>query len=242
MLLFSLARTLCHVRHPRVQPRVDQVDDEHGKANRHGQDEGDALDDRVVAVDDRHVELVAKPRVGEDNLHQDRAGHHVPQGDGQVRHLGRDGVAHGIPPQDAPFRQTLGIRQQHVVFANRVHHQPPHGQRPRPEAGKNDGQRRQHRVAGDAADVWPGKLPRNPAIVGAAHGEEPGAKGEEIEQQHAHEIIGQHAPDHGQGQHRFHDFGRALPRQQGADGNTQRKGNEHADADQADQTTRWQAG
>ena len=97
--------------HPRVEPRLHDVDDEVGDAGSPPAPSSViAMIDGVVDGEHRLGRELPDARPVEDDLDEERAGERV--GDGQADHRqgGRERVAQGESPHDVPLAQPVGTR------------------------------------------------------------------------------------------------------------------------------------
>ena len=156
----------------RIEPDVDDVDQEVGA--QHGERDGqeEALHERVVEAAHRLEEQVALARVREDDLGEQRARRARSRAPCRSGDVGQERVARGVAEHHAPRRQALGVRQRDVVLAEHAHHGVAHAEHPAAEGGDHDGERRQHRVGDDAPHERRGSRPAlTRLVVGVAHRE-----------------------------------------------------------------------
>src|SRR6058998_1003480 len=102
---------------PRIEEAVNDVDGQVQDDDARGQEQVDALDDRVVAPGDGIEQELPHAREDEDALHDDRPAEESRQ---LEPHHGDDwdhGVLQHVPGDDDGFRQSLGPRRAHVVLA-----------------------------------------------------------------------------------------------------------------------------
>src|ERR1700755_706200 len=103
----GLTRAGSRVPPPRVEQRVDDVDDEIGHDDEEGSEQDGPLDHGQVAVDDALVGVAADARDIEEGFSKDRAAEQDADVEAEHRDDRRDRRAYAVPPDDRPLRQTL---------------------------------------------------------------------------------------------------------------------------------------
>jgi hypothetical protein len=116
----------------RVDEHVGDVDDEVRDQNTGDEEEEDALDEEVVAVLDRSQGQASEPRIGEDDLDDDRARHDRAECEREAGDLGKQGVPVGVLANK--LRRRAQRRQVvRVVGLELVDDHVPHPDSPAPE-------------------------------------------------------------------------------------------------------------
>src|ERR1700729_2899693 len=109
--------------HARIERDEQQVHDEVGEQDREGDHEEDPLHEGVVVRADRAEQQQADPRVGEDDLHDERAGDHEAQREAEPLELGQQRVPGGVGENHPAVGEPLGLRGDHEVLPDcRDHH------------------------------------------------------------------------------------------------------------------------
>src|SRR5579884_2779216 len=134
------------VRDPRVDQRVDDVEDQQRQAERDDRAEDDPLDEEVVGRTDRLIERVADPGEGEDGLHQNGAGYQTAERNRQAGRLREDRVAHRVAQENRRPFEPLRLGEDRVILALGGHHHAAHPERPAADVHQDDRQRRQNGV------------------------------------------------------------------------------------------------
>src|SRR5262249_51310679 len=100
----------------RVDPRVDQVDQEVGDHEERADEQDGPLDERVVPLEDAPQEESPDAGQREDLLGDDHAAQQVADLDARHRDERDQAVLERVAPQDAGLRQPLGARRPDVVL------------------------------------------------------------------------------------------------------------------------------
>src|SRR5215208_4276322 len=106
--------------YPRVEQRIDQIDDEvHDRDDEPKQQNG-ADDDRVVTSGDTLHEVAADTWHLVDRLDEKRSGRDVRENHPGNRDDREQCITHPVTHQDRPLRETLRSRRTHVVRAEHL--------------------------------------------------------------------------------------------------------------------------
>ena len=159
------ARQPSFVADPRVDHRVEQVDQEVGEHEDRRDHQDRALHHRVVAIEDALDQHAAQALDREHVLDHDRAGHQQRERDAHHGHHRDQGVGEGVDEDQARLQQPLGAGDLHVLGLQHLEH------RGADHARHDRGERRADRDRGQDQVREPG-----PEALGrAAHSRSPAA-------------------------------------------------------------------
>src|SRR5919197_1369759 len=137
---------------PRVDERVQDVDDQVRADDEHGPEQHGSLDGRQVRVDDRVVGVAPDPRIFEHGLREHGAAEE--KADVESRHGddGRERGAQAVPADDAAFGEPLGARGPDVVLAHHLDEIRPH--HPCVKGGERGGEHEPRHEEGEEPLLW----------------------------------------------------------------------------------------
>src|SRR5262245_5533995 len=104
------ARTCSLIGHARIEERVRQVHEEIHQDDQHRADDGDRLDDRIVAAGDGGKQQLPRARDGEDRLDHEGAADQEAKLQAENRHRREECVAQHVTNQHYALLQSLGAR------------------------------------------------------------------------------------------------------------------------------------
>ena len=117
-----LSRHRAHVADPRIEQRVEQIDDQVHDRDDRAEEQHRAQDHRVVAPGDALDEVAADARHLVDRLDEERAGRRRRRGRCRRRDHRQQRVLERVARRSRPVRRALGPRRAHVVRAQHVEH------------------------------------------------------------------------------------------------------------------------
>src|SRR5262249_39960710 len=94
-------------RDARIEPHIEEIDDEVHDYDKESGDEGDAEQRVEITLDHRFIGEAAKARQGEYTLHHHRAAEHGASLQADQRDHRQQGIAEYVPHEDAGFIQAL---------------------------------------------------------------------------------------------------------------------------------------
>src|SRR5260370_15645996 len=105
------------IRDARVNLGIDQVEDKGSNRNRHDHAEDDALDGGIVIRAYGPIQHAADARKAEYDLHKQRPGQDVADGQTKRRDLWQEGVSAGIAEKERLAFEPFPLRDLHKIAA-----------------------------------------------------------------------------------------------------------------------------
>src|SRR5690606_7635086 len=134
------------IPHPRIEPPVDDVDEQVDHEEHEGDVEHCPLEDGEVAIADCQVGEAPDPRPGEEDLDDDHTSEQESELQTDDGHYGDPGVGEDVVPQDPPAAEPFGSGHARVVLVEGLENRRPHEPEDDRAGHEADCQRRQDQM------------------------------------------------------------------------------------------------